>query len=79
MNPQKNLNELFLDDLLRRIADPEADAVDCFMRLRLYVCATNYDGTLRELLRARGVSAAAYDALLGRYNRQLAGRGMGFV
>ena len=74
MNPQKHLNELFLSDLLVRMKEKEVDAVDCFMRLRLYVTVAEEGKTLREVLKERGVNSADYDRLLRAYNKQLAGR-----
>ena len=74
MNPQKHLNELFLGDLLVRMKEKEVDAVDCFMRLRLYVTVAEEGKTLREVLKERGIGSADYDRLLRAYNKQLAGR-----
>ena len=72
MNPQSRLNDLFLDDLLIKMKAPDCDAVECFTRLRLYIAASGYEKTLRELLREKGVTPKRYDALLSAYNAQLA-------
>lgn len=74
MNPQKRINELFLEDVLLRMRTKECDAVDCFTRLRLYAAVVGYRDSLRGLLKDKGFSLCEYDALLKAYNEALAHR-----
>ena len=71
-SPQQKLNDLFLKDTYGLLQKEDYDALDAVARLRLYIAVTGYGKGLRELYFEGGFSSAQYDALLARYNRQLA-------
>ena len=69
---QQTLNELFLKDTYEKLKAGDFDAVECVAHLRLYIAVSGYGQSLRELYMAGGFTSAQYDALLCKYNKQLA-------
>ena len=52
----------------------DCDALDAVSRLRLYSAVSGYTQGLRELFMEGGFSSGEYDALLIKYNKQIAKR-----
>ena len=72
ISTQQTLNDLFLSDIYDRLREKDFDAAEAVARLRLYIAVTGYEKGLRELFLEGGFSAKDYNALLVKYNKQIA-------
>lgn len=70
MSPQNHLYDLFLADTYHFWRTKSRSAVETVMRLRLYLCTTEYTQSLRDLFLKGGFSEQEYDRLLSCYVKE---------